>query len=153
MPLCSSWSWTHKNNKPKIFNHKNKSIKTHNIPKFEHKFFHKNQLYIQPKLTFKPNTHNFKQTTSSISQQPSKPYHQIHKNHKLKTSKSTKIMHTCVLDKYKTQPFWVLVLFTLGSLLALKLSHFPQLGLRKFSQTTQKSHKALRLMGTHNWTH
>lgn len=31
-------------------------------------------------------------------------------------------MHTCVLDKLKTQPFWVLVLFTLGSLSALKLS-------------------------------
>nr|XP_023904137.1 very-long-chain 3-oxoacyl-CoA reductase 1-like [Quercus suber]POE45708.1 very-long-chain 3-oxoacyl-coa reductase 1 [Quercus suber] len=31
-------------------------------------------------------------------------------------------MHTCVLDKLKTQPFWVPVLFTLGSLSALKLS-------------------------------
>ena len=30
--------------------HKNKRIKTHNIPKFVPKFFHKNQLYIQPKL-------------------------------------------------------------------------------------------------------
>ncbi|XP_030940977.1 very-long-chain 3-oxoacyl-CoA reductase 1-like [Quercus lobata] len=29
-------------------------------------------------------------------------------------------MHTCVLDELKTQPFWILVLFTLGSLLALK---------------------------------
>ncbi|XP_030960792.1 very-long-chain 3-oxoacyl-CoA reductase 1-like [Quercus robur] len=31
-------------------------------------------------------------------------------------------MHTCVLDKLKTQPFWVPVLVTLGSLSALKLS-------------------------------
>ena len=31
-------------------------------------------------------------------------------------------MHTCVLDKLKTQPFWVPVLFTLGSLSALKIS-------------------------------
>ena len=30
-------------------------------------------------------------------------------------------MHTCVLDELKTQPFWILVLFTLGSLSALKL--------------------------------
>ena len=31
-------------------------------------------------------------------------------------------MHTCVLDKLKTQPFWVPVLVTLGSLSALKIS-------------------------------
>lgn len=35
----------HKNNKPRIFNPKNKRIETQNIPKFVHKFFHKNQLY------------------------------------------------------------------------------------------------------------
>ena len=40
----------HKNNKPRIFNPMNKRIETQNIPKFVHKFFHKNQLYIQPKL-------------------------------------------------------------------------------------------------------
>ena len=40
----------HKNNKPKIFNPKNKRIETQNIPKFVHKFFHKNQLHIQPKI-------------------------------------------------------------------------------------------------------
>ena len=41
--------------------HKNKRIKTHNIPKFVPKFIHKNQLYIQPKLLSKtlsfPNIH------------------------------------------------------------------------------------------------